>query len=138
MMMLNMLLLLQAAAQPPHAPPTSAVGSVPTDWVALAPMPYIKPPEMTPGLSSFVAGEIAAGRCPVSRPADGHYVVKLDVATLVDTDGIVRRTVPRAIQCPTVEQYGAGLVISFARANLRTGAAADQWYRATVVFDWRG
>ncbi|QQV78498.1 hypothetical protein H5J25_07645 [Sphingomonas aliaeris] len=119
-------------------PPPPVAGHVPTDWAALAPVPYIKPPEMTPGLSGFVAGEIAAGRCPVSRPADGHYVVKLDIATLVDADGTVRRTVPRAIQCPTVEQYGAGLVISFARANLRAGAAGDRWYRATIVFDWQG
>jgi hypothetical protein len=93
---------------------------------------------MAAALSGFVAGEIAAGRCPISRPADGHYTVTLDVATFVDTAGIVRRTVPRAIQCPTVEQYGAGLVISFARANLRAGSARDQWYRATIVFDWQG
>lgn len=134
-MMFTIMFLLQGVAQLPHAP---SAAPVPTDWAALAPLPYAHPPEMAAALSGFVAGEIAAGRCPISRPVDGHYTVTLDVATFVDTAGIVRRTVPRAIQCPTVEQYGAGLVISFARANLRAGSARDQWYRATIVFDWQG
>lgn len=131
-MMLALLFLLQAA---PQVPPQNAL---PTDWSVLAPIPYVKAPDVTPALSGFVAAEIAAGRCPIARPADGHYVVKVDVATLVGADGVVRRTVPRAIQCPTVEQYGAGLVLSFARANLRIGGSGDQWYRATIVFDWQG
>lgn len=117
-----------------QAPPT--VG-LPTDWSALAPLPYVKTPDIAPTLSHFVAGEIAAGRCVVPKPADGHYVVQVDVAALVTSDGTVRRTTPRAIDCPTVEQYSAGLVESFARANLRTGSGGDQWYRATIIFDWR-
>lgn len=125
------LLLLQAAAQDP------APVVVPTDWSVLAPMPYVAQPPQTASLSGFVAAEIAAGRCAIARPADGHYLVKVDVAALVGADGTIRRTVPRAINCPTVEQYSAGLVISFARANLPRGAT-DQWYRATIVFDWTG
>jgi hypothetical protein len=128
-MMLKML-LLQAAMQ-------AVSPAVPTDWSVLAPMPYVSPPQLSPTLSSFVAGEIAAGRCMVARPANGRYVVKVDVATLVGADGIVRRTVPRAIDCPTVEQYSAGLVLSFARANLPRGTT-EQWYRATIVYDWLG
>jgi hypothetical protein len=136
-MMSGMLVLLQVAAHAahPNAGPTVAV---PADWSVLAPLPYEEPPKMAPNLSGFVASEVAAGRCTMPRPADGHYVVKLDVATLVGADGLVRRVVPRAIQCPTVEQYGAGLVTSFARANLRTGATGDQWYRATIIFEWQG
>ena len=136
-MMLALVFMLQAAAQAPHGPAAPG-GAVPSDWSLLAPLPYVKPPEMAAPLSGFVASEIAAGRCPVPRPADGHYVVKLDVATLVGADGVIRRTVPRAIQCPTVEQYGAGLVISFARGNVRSSGAADQWYRASLIFDWQG
>jgi hypothetical protein len=128
-MMLKML-LLQAAMQ-------AVSPAVPTDWSVLAPMPYVSPPQIPPTLSSFVAGEIAAGRCAVARPANGRYIVKVDVATLVGADGIVRRTVPRAIDCPTVEQYSAGLVLSFARANLPRGTT-EQWYRATIVYDWLG
>lgn len=133
--MKEILFLLQAAAQAPVTPPVV----VPTDWSGLAPMPYVRPPEVAKSLSNFVAAEIAAGRCPIAKPSDGHYVVKVDIAALVGTDGTVRRTVPRAIHCPTVEQYSAGLVLSFARANLRSGGGAgDQWYRATIVFDWQG
>jgi hypothetical protein len=128
-MMLKML-LLQAAMQ-------AVSPAVPTDWSVLAPMPYVSQPQVAPALSSFVAAEIAAGRCAVARPANGRYVVRVDVATLVGADGTVRRTVPRAIDCPTVEQYSAGLVLSFARANLPRGTT-EQWYRATIVYDWLG
>jgi hypothetical protein len=117
----------------------AAVPAVPTDWSALAPLPYLTAPQMAPPLARFVADEIAAGRCSVPRPADGHYVVKVDVATLVGADGSVLRAVPRAIACPTVEQYSVGLVLKFARANLPPRAgAADQWFRATIVYDWGG
>lgn len=126
------LLFLQVAAQ--VAPPV-----VPTDWSALAPLPYASTPQITPPLTRFVADEIAAGRCATPKPADGHYVIKVDVAALVGADGVIRRTVPRAIDCPTVEQYSVGLVISFARGNLQPRAGGvDQWYRATIVYDWNG
>ena len=123
-------LLLQVAA---------AASPVPNDWSALGPLPYLTAPQMTPPLARFVADEIAAGRCSIPKPTDGHYVVKVDVATLVAPDGTVRRAVPHAIACPTVEQYSVGLVLKFARANLPPRAgAADQWYRATIVYDWGG
>ena len=121
-------LLFQAADMP----------ALPADWATLAPMPYIKAPEVTPALTTFVAGEIGAGRCAVPKPADGHYVVKVDVAALVGADGMVRHAVPHAIHCPTVEQYAAGLVTGFARGNLAArGGSDDIWYRATITFDWR-
>lgn len=122
-------LLAQAADVPP----------MPADWSVLAPLPFVSPPRMTPELSGFVANEISAGRCPVPKPADGHYVVRVEVAALVSADGIVHRAMPHAIACPTVEQYAAGLVTGFARGNLpmRPGAT-DAWYRATVVFEWNG
>ena len=117
----------------------AAVPAVPTDWSALAPLPYLTAPQMTAPLARFVADEIAAGRCSLPKPADGHYVIKIDVATLVGADGSVRRAVPHAIACPTVEQYSVGLVLKFARANLPPRAGAtDQWYRATIVYDWAG
>lgn len=127
-MIFALALLFQATDTPP---------ALPTDWSVLTPMPYVASPQITPPLTKFVADEIAAGRCTVPKPADGHYVMKVDVAALVDQDGTVRRAVPRAIDCPTVEQYSAGLVTSFARANLPARAAA-LWYRATLVYDWRG
>lgn len=131
-MMIPLALLLQAASTPsPPLPP------LPADWADLAPTPYVAAPQMSASLNTFVANEIAAGRCAIPKPADGHYSVKVDVATLVDQDGTMRRAVPRAMGCPTVEQYGAGLATSFARANLRARPGA-LWYRTTLVFDWRG
>ncbi|MEN2785416.1 hypothetical protein ACFOKI_12640 [Sphingomonas qilianensis] len=132
--MMNVLILL-AAAQATVVP--APAPAVPIDWSVLAPLPYVVAPQQSRALAGFVAGEIAAGRCPIARPADGRYSVKVEVATLVGADGVIRRTVPRAINCPTVEQYSAGLVLSFARGNLHR-ATTDQWYRATIVFDWNG
>jgi len=129
--MFALALLLQSADAPATVPP------LPSDWSDLAPIPYVAPPQITAPLDKFVADEIAAGRCAVAKPGDGHYVVKVDVAALVDGEGAVRRTVPRAMGCPTVEQYSAGLVSSFARSNLQVRAGA-LWYRTTLVYDWRG
>ncbi len=53
---------------------------------------------------------------------------------LTRADGTVRAVVPRAIDCPTVEQFAAGLVTSMSRANLRE--APEGWYRATLSFIW--
>ena len=112
---------------------------MPTDWSKLAPIPYSSAPKMTPALAAFVVGEVAAGRCAVPKPADNHFMISVDVAALVGGDGTIRRTVPHAIDCPSVEQYAAGLVAGLARGNLsvRPGKS-DTWYRATIVFDWRG
>ena len=113
--------------------------AAPADLSVLPPVPYIAPPQMTAPLVRFVADEIAAGRCTPPRPADGHYVIKLNVATLVGADGAVRQARPDAIDCPTVEQYAAGLVIRFARSNIQPRPGSeDSWYRATIVFDWQG
>lgn len=141
-------LLLQVANAPPtpravapqtSAPPTSGVSPVPFDWSVLQPAPYVAAPALTPELSAFVAGEIASGRCSVAKPADGRYTLRVDVAVLVNAAGFVRRAVPHAIFCPTVEQYAAGLVLGFARGNLTAHPGApDIWYRATITFDWRG
>jgi len=116
-------------ASPP--PPASA------DWAALDPIPYRQPPHISQAMDAFVANEIGSGRCKIARPADGHYVVTLDVIVQVTGDGVIHRAVPRAIDCPTVEQYGVGLITGFARANIQPGAAPDHWYRTTMVFDWQ-
>ncbi|WP_242182887.1 hypothetical protein [Sphingomonas sp. CARO-RG-8B-R24-01] len=121
------------ADAPPAAP------SLPSDWSALPALPYVAPRQATPQVSAFVAGEIAAGRCVAQRPADGHYVLRVDVATLVGADGTIHRVVPHAIACPTIEQYAAGLVTGFARGNIALHPGmTDSWYRTTIVFDWRG
>lgn len=116
-------------------PPVTAL-AVPTDWASLPPLPYREEPQVTPAMLGFVRGELRSGRC---RPAKGSYArgtLTLEVAVLVGSGGFIRRVVPRAIDCITVEQYGAGLVASFARGNLRQRAsgAGDAWHHATLSF----
>lgn len=126
-----------AAASPPTGAvtPPAVTLTLPTDWGALPPLPYREPPQVTPAMQGFVRGELRSGRC---RPARGAYAggtLTLDLAVLVGPDGFIRRVVPRAIECMTVEQYGAGLVTTFARGNLRArGAGTDAWHRATLTF----
>ena len=125
----------------PAAPPPGIVQSpvippvVPTDWAMLPPLPYREEPQMTPAMLGFVRGEIRSGRCRPVKSAWSRGTLTLDLAVLVSPNGFIRRVIPRAIDCMTVEQYGAGLVTSFARGNLRQRiATGDAWHRATLVF----
>ncbi|PVX30637.1 hypothetical protein [Sphingomonas pokkalii] len=105
------------------------------DWPALAPLPYRTPPVITPEMLTFVAKEVVARKCALA--IGPGLALSIDVAVLVDAQDNIRTTVPRAIQCPAVEQYAAAMVAGAARGNLlpRT-ASADQWYRTTVTFVW--
>jgi hypothetical protein len=110
--------------------------TTPIDWEGLAPFPFRAPPIITPEMQAFVQREVVTHKCPVA-PA-GAQSVTVDVAVMVDANDSIRVTVPRAIQCPTVEQYAAALVAGFARNNLlpRT-AASEQWYRTSLTFTWK-
>jgi hypothetical protein len=121
-------LILAAAAQTTPA----------LDWQALPALPYRTPPAIAPAMSSYVERESRVRRCKIRRTAAGRRGMRIDVAVLVDPEQVVRTTVPRAIACPTVEQYAAGLVSSFARNNLlpRPAATDNQWYRTSVTFVW--
>ena len=125
-------IIIQATAQLAAPPP------LPADWATLAPLPYVSPPQITPAMEQFVADEVAAKRCAGPKPVNGHYIMRVDIATLVGGDGTIRKAMPRAIGCPTIEQYSAGLVIGFVRENLpaRGAGAGDQWYRTTLIYDW--
>jgi len=106
------------------------------DWASLPELMYRNPPTIAGNMVRFVAKEIARGRCKLVDPAKTTLAV--DVAVLVEPDGTVRSVVPKAIQCPNVEQYTAGLVTAFTRNNLSPRAAqAEQWYRASVTFSWK-
>ncbi|WP_333571455.1 hypothetical protein [Sphingomonas sp.] len=105
------------------------------DWPSLAPLPYRAEPQITPDMLAFVASEVTARKCPLA--IGPGLTLTVDVAVLVDAQDNIRTTVPRAIQCPTVEQYAAAMVAGAARGNLLPRmASADQWYRATVTFTW--
>ncbi|MEP9403205.1 hypothetical protein [Sphingomonas sp. VNH70] len=133
---------LLAAAQPGAAPPPPDPQPVtaparPIDWDALPPLPYRRTPHVTGGMTGFVAAEMHRAACPLPVPVGGQVQVQVDVAVLIGGDGMVRATIPRAMNCPTVEQYAAGLVVSFARGNLIPRLVSEGgWYRASLMFDW--
>ncbi|MET3723632.1 hypothetical protein [Sphingomonas trueperi] len=105
------------------------------DWPSLAPLPYRAEPQISPDMLAFVANEVTTRKCPVA--IGPGLTLSVDVAVLVDAQDNIRTTVPRAIQCPTVEQYAAAMVAGAARGNLLPRMAnADQWYRTTVTFSW--
>jgi hypothetical protein len=99
------------------------------EWDALAPLPYRAPPIVTAEMRDFVRREVRARKCPAPRE------LRVDVAVLIGENDSVRTTVPRAIDCPSVEQYVAALVANFTRGNLlpRLGAG-EQWYRVSLRF----
>ncbi|MBR0552087.1 hypothetical protein J7S20_06185 [Sphingomonadaceae bacterium LXI357] len=109
----------------------------PVDWETLTPLPYRDPPKITSQMTDFVGREILTGGCSRPTKVNGHRELRVDVAVLLSADAEIRATVPHAVHCPTVEQFTAGLVTTFARNNLKAdpGAAAG-WYRATVVYVW--
>ncbi|WP_313535346.1 hypothetical protein [Sphingomonas sp.] len=105
------------------------------DWPSLAPLPYRAEPQISPDMLAFVASEVTTRKCPVV--IGPGLTLSVDVAVLVDAQDNIRTTVPRAIQCPTVEQYAAAMVAGAARGNLLPRrASADQWYRTMVTFTW--
>lgn len=108
------------------------------DWAALPMLPYRVAPEMSAPVHQYVARETSLRGCPIARSAEGKPVVQADVAILVSEEGAIRVAIPRAINCPTVEQFAAGFVQSSARGNLRNSNLRSEggWYRATLIFTW--
>lgn len=118
----------------------SASPMPPQDWSELRPLPYARGTEDSAdpsdtNLSSFVRAEVKAGRCAAAIAAGQNWVLKIDLAVLIGPSGQPRRIVPRAIACPSVEQYAAGLVSSMVRGNVAP-PTAETWYRTSLTFSW--
>lgn len=114
-MIAAMVMLAQAAALSP-----------PADWGALPRLPLRERPEQRALVAEFLQAEVRAGRCDITEA-----LPSLDLAVFVAASGQVRRIVPRAIGCPTVEQYAAGVVLRYARGNI-VAPPGDGWFRATI------
>lgn len=115
----------------------SPLAMPPQDWGALRTLPSMRDADDGPGLSSFVWSEVQSGRCAAATPAAGGWTLRVDLAVLFSTAGQPRRIVPRAIGCPSVEQYAAGLVSSMVRGNVPPGAIEPgSWYRTSLTFAW--
>ena len=63
---------------------------------------------------------------------------KIDMVVLVSSaNGEVQRIVPKAIKCPTVEQFAAGVVQKAARGNIAgPPPTADSWFRTGMTLTW--
>ena len=122
-------LLLAATLQSSDMP----AATPPQDWTALPELRFRRRPDAGPPLSAFVRDEIRGGRCAT---AAGSASLSINLAVLVAPDGRVRRIVPQAIDCPTVEQYAAGLILRMARDNLVADAVGDGWFRTGLTFAW--
>lgn len=128
---------LPLAPAPVLVPDTAPAVRSPIDWAALPVLPYRRTPRTTASMNGFVLSEIRRSGCPRPAATEGRVQLQVDVAVLIGDDHLVRATIPRAIGCPTVEQYATGLVISFARGNLIPRLVGDGgWYRASLLFDW--
>jgi hypothetical protein len=126
--MMILLTMLQAAA----------LATAPGDWTTLPPLRLTEQPDYTLIMTKFVRDEVAAGRCAAPAPVEGRTVIKLDLIVLVaSSSGEAVRVVPRAINCPTVEQFAAGVVQKATRGNIAgTAPSSDSWYRTNITITW--
>jgi hypothetical protein len=126
--MIALFLALQAAA---------SVAAPPADWSALPQLRLSATPDYAVLMTQFVHDEVAANRCAAPPAVAGKVSIKVDMVVLVSPSGEALRIVPRAINCPTVEQFAAGVVQKATRGNI-AGAppATDSWYRTGIVISW--
>ena len=124
---------MMAVATPDRSPPALP----PPDWSTLPILALRRPAPSTIDTSAFVRDEVVHGRCAAAVQGRTGWMLTVDLAVLATADGRLRRVVPRAIGCPGVEQYAAGLVSSSARDNLETlPGDSDRWYRTRLTFVW--
>lgn len=116
----------------------AALATAPGDWTTLPPLRLTEQPDYTLIMTKFVRDEVAAGRCAAPAPVEGRTVIKLDLIVLVaSSSGEAVRVVPRAINCPTVEQFAAGVVQKATRGNIAgTAPSSDSWYRTNITITW--
>jgi hypothetical protein len=139
--MITALLLLLQAAAPPVPVPAAAAATVasplpPQDWSTLPVLRIRGQATTLANTSAYVHGEVAAGRCThVVRTTQG-WALTVDLAVLINPDGRVRRVTPRAIDCPTVEQYAAGVILGARDSIDVAGEDVDTWYRTSLTFTW--
>lgn len=124
----------------PHPSPIPLPQAAPTPppaWLTLPQLRYLRPLPSMAGLSGYVRSEVEAGRCAAVSRSASSGVVRVDMAVLVTSDSRIRRIVPRAIDCLTVEQYASGLVSRMARDNIdNLGVEKDTWFRTALIFAW--
>lgn len=132
-------LLAPQVASPSPAPTPIPQTDVPTDWGALPELPYINVPRLRGSYVRYVVEEVKNGRCPASADDTGTYRIRVPLVVQLGPGGMVKRMVPAAIGCPTVEQYTVGLVQNLTRGNVRVPALqlGETWYRTAMNYSWK-
>lgn len=136
-------LLAQTVATPavPAVRPTPIVPAVrptPVPPVDVSTLPVLQLARSDPATidSTFIRDELNAGRCQLpAAPRLPAQPLRLDLAVFVSEQGKVRRLLPRAIGCPTVEQYASGLVSRRLRGKI-VPPRAPGWYQTSISFRW--
>ena len=108
----------------------------PQDWSTLPPLRIRRQATTLANTSAYVHGEVMAGRCAKAVRTVQGWSLSLDLAVLMTRDGRVRRITPRAIDCPTVEQYAAGVILGARDSIDVVDTDADTWYRTSLTFAW--
>ena len=139
-MIAALFLMLQTMAPPALVPaaPTAPVNTTlpPQDWSILPALRIRGLATTLANTSAYVHGEVVAGRCTrVVRMPQG-WTLTVDLAVLLTPDGRVRRVTPRAIDCPTVEQYAAGVILGARDSIDVVDVDTDTWYRTSLTFAW--
>ncbi len=137
-------LMLQVATVPVAPPPVPATatppaktGLPPQDWSNLPILRVRHPATMLANTSAYVHGEVLAGRCGKAVRTTQGWTLTVDLAVLTTPEGRIRRVTPRAIDCPTVEQYAAGVILGTARDTIDVSdAETESWYRTSLTFAW--
>ena len=112
--------------------------AIPSDWSTLPALRLNAAPDYPAIMTKFVRDEIAAGRCAAPPAVDGKTSIKIDMVVLVAAgSGEAVRIVPKAINCPTVEQFAAGVVQKAARGNIAgQPPTSDSWFRTGMTLTW--
>lgn len=116
----------------------AAMTAPPADWSILPPLRLVRTPDYSSIMTRFVQDEVAAGRCAAPPPVDGRTGLHLDLIVLVaGSSGQAVRVIPRAINCPTVEQFAAGVIQKAARENIAGPPPdRDSWFLTSVTLTW--
>ena len=124
---------------PSSGGPSTGVPLAPQDWSGLPVLRMRRSATTQANTSTYVHGEVLAGRCDKAVRTDSGWTLTLDLAVLATPQGRLRRVTPRAIDCPTVEQYAAGVLVGTPRDSLDLGdPQGDTWYRTSMTFAWTG
>lgn len=101
------------------------------DWDALPLLPFRAAPVATQEMNAFAIEQDREGNCDLP---DGE--LRVDVAVLLDEEDSLRAAVPRAINCPAIEQYVVSVITASARNNLLPRVTPnEQWHRASITFN---